>query len=493
MFPRQGRKTIEREGELSATINHLRDKSEVPMTIVEQMADFAVLPNLESLSAGVRAQIKIRMLDALGCAIGATGTDRMLRLRQYVGDFAQYGKCSLIGGGRSSPDRAALMNGALVAGLDFNDSYLAPEETCHPSDNFAAVLAAAELADADGGTLLTALAVAYQVQCRLSDEAPARTDGLHHPALLAYSAAAGISRALSLDAPHTANAIAISGTALNPLRAARTAASSDWICLAAPFTASIAMQATLLARRGVTGPSEIFEGSEVLMDTITGFGMIDWKNEGLDRVEGTIVKRHHAHLHAQTAIEAALELQLANDIDSDQIERVDVDIFDAARPLVSEGEHHVSRTFTSEDAYNDLHYLIAVALLDRQVMPGQFAGERIRRADVQALLSRVAVHPVEDHSRLFPGEMPSTVSLTLKDGRVLRRALSDYPGFRSRPQTWDEALLKFHVLASPHASDDVLGEIAGTVQDIEKVRVADLTRLLRDLGQPAKGDVRNVA
>jgi hypothetical protein len=53
--------------------------------------------------------------------------------------------------------------------------------------------------------------------------------------------------------------------------------------------------------------------------------------------------------------------------------------------------------------------------------------------------------------------------------------------------------LKFHVLASPHASDDVLGEIAGTVQDIEKVRVADLTRLLRDLGQPAKGDVRNVA
>jgi 2-methylcitrate dehydratase len=463
------------------------------MTIVGQMADFAVLPNFESLSAGVRAQLKIRMLDTLGCAIGATGTDRMLRLRQYVGDFSQYGKCSLVGGGRSSPDRAALMNGALVAHLDFNDSYLAPEETCHPSDNFGAVLAAAELANADGGTLLTALAVAYQVQCRLSDEAPARTEGVDHPALLAYSAAAGISRALSLDAPHTANAIAISGRALNPLRAARTATSSDWTRLGAPFTASIAMQATLLARRGVTGPSEIFEGSKVLMDTISGFRMIDWTNEGLDRVEATIVKRHHAHLHAQTAIEAALELQLVNDFDSDQIERVDVEIFEAAGPLVREGEHDVSHTLTSEDAYNNLHYLIAVALLDREVMPGQFAEERIRRADVQALLSRVAVHPVPDHSRLFPGEMPSTVSVTLKDGRVLRQALSDYPGFRSRPQTWEDALSKFYVLASPHASDGVLGEISDTVQDVEKVRVADLTRLLRDLGQPVQADVRNVA
>ena len=40
------------------------------------------------------------------------------------------------------------------------DAYLASGETCHPSDNLAPVLAAAEYADADGATLLTALAVA---------------------------------------------------------------------------------------------------------------------------------------------------------------------------------------------------------------------------------------------------------------------------------------------------------------------------------------------
>ena len=457
------------------------------------MADFAVLPNFESLSAWVRVQMKIRMLDTLGCAIGATGTDQMLRLRQYVGDFSQYGKCSLIGGGRSSPDRAALMNGALVTSLEFNDSYLAPEETCHPSDNFGAVLAAAELANTDGATLLTALAVSYQVLCRLSDEAPARTDGFDHPALLACSSAAGISRALSLDAPHTANAIAISGSALNPLRLTRNGKSSDWKSLAAPFIASVAMQATLLARRGVTGPSEVFEANKVFMDSIAGFRTIDWGNERLDRVEGTIVKRHNAHLYAQTSIEAALELQRAHDFNANQIERVDVDIFEGARPFVGGEGENGGRVITRDDAHNSLSYLIAIALLDRQVMPAQFTEERIRRGDVQALLSRVVVHPVADHSLLFPGEMPSTVSVSMKDGRVLKKFLSDYPGFRSRPQTWDDAVSKFYGLASPHASTEVIAEIASTVENIEDARVADLTRLLRDLGQPAKADVRNVA
>ena len=52
-----------------------------------------------------------------------------------LGDFGGNPQASLIGGGRTAPDRAALHNGALVRYLDFNDSYLAPGETCHPSDS----------------------------------------------------------------------------------------------------------------------------------------------------------------------------------------------------------------------------------------------------------------------------------------------------------------------------------------------------------------------
>ncbi len=464
------------------------------MTIVEQMADFSVLSSIQSLSTYTRAGLKIRILDALGCAIGALEADPMLRVRQVVTDFSQYGRCSLIGGGRSSPDRAALLNGALVRYLDFNDSYLAPHETCHPSDNFGAVLAASELADADGATLLTALAVAYQIQCRLSDQAPVRPAGFDHTTLLAYSAAAGVSHALSLDGTHTANAIAISGTALNALRVTRTGTLSHWKGLAAPFAASAALQATLLARRGITGPAEIFEGNKGFMQSIAGEFTIDWTNEKLDRVEATIIKRYNAEIHSQTAIEAALDLQRAHGFHADQIEKVDVDVFEVAHRIIGGGEEgDRTRVFSKEDADHSLPYLIAVAFLDRTVMPAQFTEERIGRADVQTLLCRVAVHAKHDYSLRFPGEMPSRVTVTLKDGRVFARALLDYPGFRSRPLTWDEAVEKFTVLASSHASPDVLNNIASAVYKIEKLKVADLTRLLRDLGQPADAGERDAA
>ena len=464
------------------------------MTIVEQMADFAVMSCADGLSDCVRTQLKIRMLDALGCAIGAIDAKPVLKVRQFVTDLSGYGGCSMIGGGRSAPDRVALFNGALVRYLDFNDSYLAPNETCHPSDNFGAVLAAAELADADGPTLLTALAVAYQVQCRLSDAAPVRARGFDHTTHLAYSVAAGVSRALGLDALHAANAIAISGTALNALRVTRTGTLSHWKGLAAPFAASTAMQATLLAQRGITGPAEVFEGNKGFMQSIAGPFTIDWTNEKLDRVEATIVKRYNAEIHSQTAIEAALSLQRAHGFHGAEIEHVDVDVFDVAHRIIGGGEEgDKTLVFTKEDADHSLPYLIAVALLDHTVMPGQYTEERIKRTDVQSLLCKVSVHAVADYSKRFPGEMPSRVTVTLTDGRVLTRALLDYPGFRSRPQTWNDAVEKFTELSAPYAAESVIRSIATAVHEMENIRVVELTQLLRNLGAPARAEARDAA
>ena len=70
---------------------------------------------------------------------------------------------------------------------------------------------------------MAALAVAYQVQCRLSDVAAVRAAGFDHTVQGAYAVAAGVARVLGLDVGRTANAIAISGTALNALRV-----TTDW-------------------------------------------------------------------------------------------------------------------------------------------------------------------------------------------------------------------------------------------------------------------------
>lgn len=117
---------------------------EVSMTVAEDLATFVVQASYEDLSEIARQQLKLRILDSLGCAIGALAGEPIQLLRQHIEDFGGQGHCTLIGGGRTAPDRAALYNSALVRYLDFNDSYLAKGETGHPSDNVGAVLAAAQ-------------------------------------------------------------------------------------------------------------------------------------------------------------------------------------------------------------------------------------------------------------------------------------------------------------------------------------------------------------
>src|SRR5947209_15533241 len=179
------------------------------MTQVEQLAAFAVRTRYEDLPEEALQQLKIRIIDALGCAIGALEGPPMGMLRVQLEDFGGNPLVTLIGGGKTAPDRATLYNSALVRYLDYNDSYIAKGETCHPSDNLGAVLAASEYARKSGKELLTALALAYQVQCRLSDVAPVRAKGFDHTVQGAYAVAAGVSKALGLDQNGVPNAVAI--------------------------------------------------------------------------------------------------------------------------------------------------------------------------------------------------------------------------------------------------------------------------------------------
>lgn len=457
------------------------------MAMVRQMAEFVTGARFDQIPDDARLQLRIRILDALGCALGALHATTMQRVRDVVTAAGADGPSTLIGGGRAAPDRAALLNGALVRYLDFNDSYLAPNETCHPSDNLGAVLAAADAAHADGRTLLTALGVAYQVQCRLSDVAPVRDKGFDHVTHLAYSAAAGASHALGLGAERTANAIAISGTALNALRVTRTGTLSNWKGLAAPFAAANALEATLLAQAGITGPGEVFEGNKGFIQAIAGPFTIDWRAENLERVNGTIIKRYNAEIHSQSAIQTVLELQQRHHFRAEDIERVTVDIFDVAHRIIGGGEEgDKTSVATKEEADHSLPYMLAVALLDGDVLPEQYAAPRIARDDVQKLLRRIMVRPNPELSSRFPKEMAVRVEVTLADGRVFAGERADYPGFTTLPMTWDTALRKFQSLGSRQVESALLDEIASAVWELDHIQVADLTRLLGRAGGPAR-------
>ena len=107
------------------------------MTRVEQLAAFVARACYEDLSEDASRALKIHVLNALGCAIGAIERPPMRMLRAQLEDFGGHPLVTLIGGGETAPDRAAFYNSALVRYLDYNDTYLS-KEPAHPSDNIPA-------------------------------------------------------------------------------------------------------------------------------------------------------------------------------------------------------------------------------------------------------------------------------------------------------------------------------------------------------------------
>lgn len=446
---------------------------------VTDLAEFVAAATPDRLSPQAVEQLKIRLLDTIGVAIGAIDAEPMIAIRELIDELGGTPSASLIGGGKTTPDRAAFYNGALSRYLDFMDSYLAPGETNHPSDNLGAVLAAAESVDASGGELLTALAVAYQVHARLSDEAPVRAKGFDHTTQGAYAAAASAAKALRLPAEQIANAIAIAGTANNALRVTRTGALSNWKGLAYPQVAKEGVFAALLARRGITGPAEVFEGNKGFKDTIAGDFSIDWSAEDLERVTMTIIKRHNAEIHSQSALDAAQDIRSQDGFDAERIIAVRLRTFDVAHAIIGGGEEGDKRTVTTkEEADHSLPWMLAVTLLDGELTPSQYAPARITAPDVQTLMTLVEITADPGFSARFPAQMPAALTVVLDDGTELSAERDDYEGFHSKPLSWAGARRKFDALAAPFTDAALRDDIAALIADIERHSVRELTALL---------------
>jgi 2-methylcitrate dehydratase len=449
------------------------------MTEVQKLAKFVSFRSYNDLSKDAIRELKIRLLDYLGCAIGALKGEPIKLLKEQLDDFGGKPLASLIGGGKTAPDRAAFYNSALVRYLDFNDSYLAKNETCHPSDNIGSILSAAQYADKDGKDFLTALAIAYQVQCRLSDVAPVRDKGFDHTVQGAYGTAAGVAYALGLNAEKTANAIAIAATAYNALRVTRTGNLSNWKGLAFPSTGWTSTHSAFLAMRGITGPEEIFEGNKGFKESIAGDFEIDWEKEDLEKVTQTIIKRFNAEIHSQATLEGIEDLMLLYKFDSKEIQSIVLNTFDVAYNIIGGGEEGSKKNITTkEEADHSLPYMMAVLLLDGNVLPAQYLPERIIKDDVQELLQKVFVNQKKEYSDRFPEEVACDITIVLKNGTVFQIDKKDYKGFLTRPASWEMIVEKFNNLSYPFADEILRNEIIGMVEDLEKYRVSDLMALL---------------
>ena len=457
------------------------------MTESQQLAAFVEAATLDGASPEAVEQLKIRVLDTVGVAIGALDAEPIIAIRELLEDLGGTEQATLIGGGKTTPERAAFFNSALSRYLDFMDAYLAKGETNHPSDNFGAVLAAAESVGASGKQLLTAFAVAYQVHTRLSDVAPVRAKGFDHTTQGAFAAGASAAKALGLPSEQIANALAIAGTANVALRVTRTGNLSHWKGLAYPHVSKEGTWAALLASRGITGPEEVFEGNKGFKDSVSGPFEIDWSKEDLESVKRTIIKKHNAEIHSQSALDAALDIRAQEGFKTEDIEKIRLTTFNVAYSIIGGGEEGDKQLIrTKEEADHSLPWMLAVVLLDGQLNPEQYEPSRIVADDVQALMKKVEITPSDEFSDRFPDHMPADLEVTLNDGSVFTASQDSYLGFHDNPLDWENARKKFDALVTPLTGEELREEIATIIHELDTRQVSELTEALAKVS-PTRG------
>src|SRR6201998_3235387 len=277
------------------------------LSAVDRIAAFAAAARPQHLRFDIRQLFKRNILDSLGCAIAGLQGKPFHALREQFEEYRAPGRCTLIGGGKTSADQAGLFNSGLVRYVDLLDSYMAIGGLCHPSDNFGTVLAAAEQAGASGEEFMLALAVAYEIQCRFTAAVPVMAKGFNHATQLAISAAAGAGKLFGLSSSEIANAISIATVDNVSLACVHAAPVSQWKGFSPGMTGMRAVYAASLAKRGFTGPKGLFEGPYGLELMFARPIIVDWDNPSLEIITKTVMKKYCSLIHGQPILEALLD------------------------------------------------------------------------------------------------------------------------------------------------------------------------------------------
>jgi 2-methylcitrate dehydratase len=262
---------------------------------------------------------------------------------------------------------------------------------------------------------------------------------------------------------------------------------SQWKGLASAQSALGAMNALFLARRGIQGPLRVVEGPLGIDHLLDRPLRVDWDAEGYEGAVSSTIKKYNAQIHTQSAVYCMIELAAANHprldvaagFDPRTIVSIGAEVPQITYDFTGGGLYGTETAITSkEQADHDLRYLLAVALLDGNVMPAQFTDDRINRPDVQSLLTKVSARPDASYTAQYPRRMPAKITVQLTDGTTLEHEVQDYPGMPSRPFTWNEEVEKFDQLTADRIDSDLANQIKDAVHSLEHIKVTDLMALL---------------
>src|SRR5258708_15617443 len=239
-------------------------------SIVGRLADYADRLVVEAVRWAAVHEAKRRIIDTLGCGLGAFDAEPRRIARAIASRARLAGGAPILGTAvRTLPELAALANGTMTRYLDANDCCRGGGG--HPSDAILPLLALASAAKVDGGGASSGSVLAYEIHHALFHGLRLIDKGLDHVFYVAVGTAAAGAKLLRLDRTGIANAIAISVASFLPLEVVRHGELSMWKGASAGEAARAGIAAAALAEAGMTGPTHAFTGRHGLADLIGAF------------------------------------------------------------------------------------------------------------------------------------------------------------------------------------------------------------------------------
>jgi len=448
-------------------------------TLTAEMARWAANLEYRDLSPAAVYQAKRFLLDSVGCALGGYQQHDVKILLQVLDEVAGRGPSTVIGTGRRiDPVSAALANALMIRVMDYNDIYW-KQDPSHPSDIFPAALACCERAGSHGKELIVGLVLGHEFEMRLCEAAfpGIRERGWHHATLTAFVSPLVAGRALDLSWEQLQHAVGISASRHATLGAVTAGKLTMMKNTVDPLATQSGVLAALLAEKGYTGPEHVVDGKEGLTHVLGPEWKLNILTDGLGeswRITQCGMKAFPTEALTHTPISAVLDLVKRNDLRPEQVRKIKIHSLARAADILSDASKYDPRT--KETADHSLPYVIAAALVERQVTPAQFAPEKILDPTIRAQLEKVEVVADPEIEKVFPALQRVVVEITTTDERHLTEQL-DYPkGDPRNPLTDAEVEEKFAALAEGVLSSGAQKKLKDAIWNLEKV--SSVSRLM---------------
>lgn len=440
----------------------------------QKLAAFALGLRLQDVPAEVLDKAKTHFLDVLGVALASSRFEFGAATLRGVLELGEGQQASAIGSGARLPAAsAALVNGVLAHGLDFDDTHIGA--IFHASaPALAATLAVGQSRQVRGEEALLAFLVALEIGCRL---ATVGAGDLHHrgfhPTGLCgtFAAAAAAGRLGQVDHGILVSALGLCGSQASGILEIGT----SWLKRLHPgWSAHSGLVAVALARGGFVGPDTVFEGSRGFYAThiervpqgdalpSAGVGQ-HWQTLGI------ALKPYPCCHFIHAFIDAALELR--GQFMLHDIERIECRLTPMLHPMVAEPRALRIQPQTVYQALFSVPYGVALALVRGRIDLAAFHDEPLNDPAVLALAART--HCLDDPGSDFPAHFPGEITVHLKDGRSLNCRKATSLGTPETPLSRDAVLAKFMANATRAISTQAAQQLAARVLRLETLASLD--------------------